>query len=67
MKEDLFPPAEGLMSQFNVTRPGTQVAYGKHNRKSTFSQYYLNKRTKDLLSVRSGLVEPQNFDENPVD
>ena len=54
------------MSQYNSTRPNTQGG-SKHNRRSTFSQYYLNKRTKDLLSIRSGLTQTQHFGENVVE
>jgi hypothetical protein len=64
LKEDLFPVES--MSQYISTRPNTQGG-AKHNRRSTFSQYYLNKRTKDLLSIRSGLSQTQHFGENVVD
>lgn len=65
MKEDLFP--QELASQFNSTQQRLNTTNGNHKRRSTFSTYYLNRRTKDLLSIRSGITQAQHFPDNVVE
>jgi hypothetical protein len=46
--------------------PVAQSGSGKKNRRSTFSTYYLNKRTKDLLSIKSGRTQNNLFPDKVV-